>query len=54
MAISTTTDTVLVTHDAVNCESRQVFKKVLRNGAVGVFQARSRSSPARRKPTATR
>ncbi|NVK62429.1 MAG: SufD family Fe-S cluster assembly protein, partial [Rhodobacteraceae bacterium] len=26
-------DTVFVTHDAVNCESRQVFKKVLRNGA---------------------
>jgi len=26
-------DTVFITHDAVNCESRQVFKKVLRNGA---------------------
>ncbi|MEX0337893.1 MAG: SufD family Fe-S cluster assembly protein, partial [Arenibacterium sp.] len=24
-------DTVFITHDAVNCESRQVFKKVLRN-----------------------
>ncbi|MCL6282146.1 Fe-S cluster assembly protein SufD [Ruegeria sp. 2012CJ41-6] len=33
-------DTVFVTHDAVNCESRQVFKKVLRNGAVGVFQGK--------------
>jgi Fe-S cluster assembly protein SufD len=29
-----------MTHDAVNCESRQVFKKVLRNGAVGVFQGK--------------
>ncbi|WP_150120350.1 SufD family Fe-S cluster assembly protein, partial [Sulfitobacter sp. HI0021] len=26
--------------DAVNCESRQVFKKVLRNGATGVFQGK--------------
>jgi len=33
-------DTVFVTHDAVDCESRQVFKKVLRNGAVGVFQGK--------------
>ncbi len=33
-------DTVFVTHDAVNCESRQVFKKVLKNGAVGVFQGK--------------
>ena len=33
-------DTVFVTHDAVNCESRQVFKKVLTNGAVGVFQGK--------------
>ena len=33
-------DTVFVTHDALNCESRQVFKKVLRNGAVGVFQGK--------------
>ncbi|MDU9003702.1 SufB/SufD family protein [Sedimentitalea todarodis] len=33
-------DTVFVTHDAVNCESRQVFKKVLRNGATGVFQGK--------------
>jgi Fe-S cluster assembly protein SufD len=24
----------------VNCESRQVYKKVLRNGAVGVFQGK--------------
>ena len=32
--------TVFITHDAVNCESRQVFKKVLRNGATGVFQGK--------------
>ncbi|MEX0369447.1 MAG: Fe-S cluster assembly protein SufD [Tateyamaria sp.] len=33
-------DTVFITHDALRCESRQVFKKVLRNGAVGVFQGK--------------
>ena len=33
-------DTVFVTHNAVNCESRQVFKKVLKNGAVGAFQGK--------------
>ena len=33
-------DTVFVTHDALNCESRQVFKKVLRDGATGVFQGK--------------
>lgn len=33
-------DTVFVTHDAVGGESRQVFKKVLKNGAVGVFQGK--------------
>ncbi|QPM89639.1 SufB/SufD family protein [Pseudooceanicola algae] len=33
-------DTVFVTHVAENCESRQVFKKVLRNGAQGVFQGK--------------
>ncbi|MDD9977556.1 MAG: SufD family Fe-S cluster assembly protein [Boseongicola sp.] len=33
-------DTVFITHDAVACESRQVFKKVLRNGAVGTFQGK--------------
>jgi Fe-S cluster assembly protein SufD len=33
-------DTVFVTHDALRGESRQVFKKVLRNGAVGVFQGK--------------
>ena len=33
-------DTIFITHDAVNCESRQVYKKVLRNGARGVFQGK--------------
>lgn len=33
-------DTVFVTHGAPRCESRQVFKKVLRHGAVGVFQGK--------------
>jgi len=31
---------VFITHDAERCESRQVFKKVLSNGAVGVFQGK--------------
>ncbi|ETX16556.1 FeS assembly protein SufD [Roseivivax halodurans JCM 10272] len=42
-------DTVFVTHDAVNCESRQVFKKVLRNGAVGVFQGKILVEPGAQK-----
>lgn len=33
-------DTVFITHDAERCESRQVFKKVLKSGAVGVFQGK--------------
>ena len=33
-------DTVFITHQGANCESRQVFKKVLRNGATGVFQGK--------------
>jgi Fe-S cluster assembly protein SufD len=33
-------DTVFITHGAPRCESRQVFKKVLRGGAVGVFQGK--------------
>ena len=33
-------DTVFVTHGGLNGESRQVFKKVLRNGATGVFQGK--------------
>ncbi len=33
-------DTIFITHRAERCESRQVFKKVLKNGAVGVFQGK--------------
>ncbi len=33
-------DTVFITHASQHCESRQVFKKVLRNGATGVFQGK--------------
>jgi Fe-S cluster assembly protein SufD len=42
-------DTIFVTHDAVNCESRQVFKKVLRNGATGVFQGKILVKPGAQK-----
>lgn len=42
-------DTVYITHDAMNCESRQVYKKVLRNGAVGVFQGKILVQPDAQK-----
>ncbi|SMH56774.1 SufD family Fe-S cluster assembly protein [Maritimibacter sp. HL-12] len=42
-------DTVFVTHDALRCESRQVFKKVLRNGAVGAFQGKILVKPGAQK-----
>lgn len=42
-------DTVFVTHDAERCESRQVFKKVLRNGATGVFQGKILVQPGAQK-----
>ncbi len=42
-------DTVFVTHDAVGCESRQVFKKVLKSGAVGVFQGKILVKPGAQK-----
>ena len=42
-------DTVFVTHDALDCESRQVFKKVLRNGATGVFQGKILVKPGAQK-----
>lgn len=42
-------DTVFITHAAPNCESRQVFKKVLRNGAVGVFQGKILVDPVAQK-----
>jgi len=42
-------DTIFITHDAVNCESRQVFKKVLKNGATGVFQGKILVKPDAQK-----
>jgi Fe-S cluster assembly protein SufD len=33
-------DTVFITHGAERCESRQVYKSVLKHGAVGVFQGK--------------
>ncbi len=42
-------DTVFVTHDAERCQSRQVFKKVLRNGATGVFQGKILVQPGAQK-----
>lgn len=42
-------DTVFITHDALRCESRQVFKKVLRNGAEGVFQGKILVEPGAQK-----
>jgi Fe-S cluster assembly protein SufD len=33
-------DTVFITHRGERCESRQVFKNVLKNGATGVFQGK--------------
>lgn len=42
-------DTVFVTHAAERCESRQVFKKVLKNGAIGVFQGKILVKPGAQK-----
>ncbi|GHE85127.1 Fe-S cluster assembly protein SufD [Aliiroseovarius zhejiangensis] len=42
-------DTVFITHDAVASESRQVFKKVLKNGAKGVFQGKILVKPDAQK-----
>ncbi|MES2814018.1 MAG: Fe-S cluster assembly protein SufD [Pseudomonadota bacterium] len=42
-------DTVFVTHAAEACESRQVYKKVLMNGAVGVFQGKILVKPGAQK-----
>ena len=42
-------DTVFITHGALGCESRQVFKKVLRAGAVGVFQGKILVRPVAQK-----
>lgn len=42
-------DTVFVIHAAEACESRQVFKKVLMNGATGVFQGKILVKPGAQK-----
>ncbi|GGF64352.1 Fe-S cluster assembly protein SufD [Paracoccus acridae] len=42
-------DTVFITHGAERCESRQVFKKVLKNGAQGVFQGKILVKPGAQK-----
>lgn len=42
-------DTVFITHGAEACESRQVFKKVLMNGATGVFQGKILVKPGAQK-----
>ena len=42
-------DTVFITHEGERCESRQVFKKVLKNGAVGVFQGKILVKPGAQK-----
>ena len=42
-------DTVFVTHKGERCESRQVYKKVLKNGAVGVFQGKILVKPGAQK-----
>ncbi|MBC7133814.1 MAG: SufD family Fe-S cluster assembly protein [Roseovarius sp.] len=42
-------DTVFITHDAERGESRQVFKKVLSNGATGVFQGKILVKPGAQK-----
>ncbi|MEM7178290.1 MAG: SufD family Fe-S cluster assembly protein [Pseudomonadota bacterium] len=42
-------NTVFVTHDAVDCESRQVFKTVLADRAAGVFQGKIYVKPGAQK-----
>lgn len=42
-------NTVFITHAAERCESRQVFKNVLKNGAVGVFQGKILVKPGAQK-----
>ena len=42
-------DTVFITHGALRGESRQVFKKVLKNGATGVFQGKILVRPGAQK-----
>jgi Fe-S cluster assembly protein SufD len=42
-------DTVFITHEGLNCESRQVYKKVLETGAKGVFQGKILVQPGAQK-----
>ena len=42
-------DTVFIKHNAERCESRQVFKKVLKDRAVGVFQGKILVEPEAQK-----
>lgn len=42
-------DTVFITHGALRGESRQVYKKVLKNGATGVFQGKILVKPGAQK-----
>ena len=42
-------DTVFITHAAERCESRQVYKKVLKNGANGIFQGKILVKPGAQK-----
>ncbi|ARJ69805.1 SufB/SufD family protein [Paracoccus contaminans] len=42
-------DTVFITHGALRGESRQVFKKVLKDGATGVFQGKILVRPGAQK-----
>ncbi|MFS4438878.1 Fe-S cluster assembly protein SufD [Paracoccaceae bacterium GXU_MW_L88] len=42
-------DTIFITHDAQDCESRQVFKKVLRETSKGVFQGKILVQPDAQK-----
>lgn len=42
-------DTVFITHQGLRGESRQVFKKVLKHGAIGVFQGKILVQPGAQK-----
>lgn len=42
-------DTVFITHQALRGESRQVFKKVLKHGALGIFQGKILVKPGAQK-----
>jgi len=42
-------DTIFLVHEAAHCESRQVFKKVLREGATGIFQGKILVRPGAQK-----